>query len=421
MKILTCTNLYPRPDEPARGVFNASLFRALADRMAAGGETTPLANICVVPEWRAWKWRRIARWKDPFAEDLDTRYVPAFYVPVVGRNLSWRTYLRALRAVRGRGRGRDALLATWLYPDAVAASFFAQQEGLPLWIKIHGSDRFHLASPARRGVILDACSHARGIISNCEFLAGQLAEAGIDRGRIHVVPNGVDHARFRPIPRQEARDCLCNRYSDTPILRHADTSVVLYAGHLVPVKGPDRLLQAWKILLERRQHSSTPTPRHPNTPTLSTAPRLVMLGDGPMKKRLEGMARSLGVSDSVHFIGPRPHDEMALWMNAADCLCLPSRSEGMPNVVLESLACGRPVVATDVGDVSRLVREGVDGFVVKNGPNFLARLAAALDGALDHEWDRKKIAAGTSRFSWGRAAERLLAIIADSVQNGGME
>ena len=430
MRLLTCTNLYPRPDDPTRGVFNASLFRALADRLKENGNDR-LLNICLVPEWRTWKWRSIARWQDPFAQDLGTRYVPVFYIPVVGRNLSWRMYLASLRTLRGWGRGGDAMLATWLYPDAVAAAHFAEREGLPFWIKVHGSDRFHLHHPSRRGVILDACSHARGIISNCEFLAGQLAEAGIERGKIHVVPNGVDHARFRPIPRQEARDCLCNRYSDTPILRHADTSVVLYAGHLVSVKGPDRLLEAWKVLCERRQHSSTPTPRHsdtptprhsdtptprhPDTPTLSfPAPLLVMVGDGPMRRDLESMARDSGISDSVCFVGSRPHDEMALWMNAADCLCLPSRSEGMPNVVLENLACGRPVVASRVGDVPGLVRDGVDGFVVEDGPAFPDRLADALGRALDREWDREQIVSGTDRFTWERAAVELLAVMDES-------
>ena len=131
------------------------------------------------------------------------------------------------------------------------------------------------------------------------------------------------------------------------------------------------------------------------------------------------MARDSGISDSVCFVGSRPHDEMALWMNAADCLCLPSRSEGMPNVVLESRACGRPVVAANVGDVPRLVREGVDGFVIEDGPGFSGRFADALGRALDHDWDRETIVAGTSRLTWERAAEDLLSIMQETPVTAG--
>ncbi|NQT94089.1 MAG: glycosyltransferase [Lentisphaerae bacterium] len=453
MKILTVTNLYPRPDDPARGVFNAALFRAMAAQLSMGsdGETRddgspPLINICLVPEWRAWRWRSIRSWEDPFARNLGTQYVPAFYVPVVGRDLSWRTYQAALRTVREWGGGRDGILATWLYPDAVAAAVFAEHEGLPLWIKVHGSDRFHLDRPARRNVILDACRRARGIISNCEFLAGQLAEAGISPLKMHVIPNGVDHGRFRPVSRDVVREGLVDwdigrlgrqgrdgtESPNNPIPQSPNPQIVLYAGHLVPVKGPDRLLQAWKILLERRQHSrplsavpktsDTPTPRHPDTSTHHSPPLLVILGDGPMRRQLEGMARSLGIADSVCFVGGRPHEEMALWMNLSDCLCLPSRSEGMPNVVLESLACGRPVVAANVGDVPRLVREGVDGVIVEDGPAFSSRFAGAIGRALDGDWDRDRISSGTNRFTWEKAAEDLLSVMRETASmNGGDE
>ena len=89
MKLLTITNLYPRPDQPQRGLFNAQLFAALARAVAE--KWGAVQNVCLVPEWRAWRWRKIGRWEDPLGEatSVHTSYLPVPYVPLIGRNLSW--------------------------------------------------------------------------------------------------------------------------------------------------------------------------------------------------------------------------------------------------------------------------------------------------------------------------------------------
>lgn len=125
------------------------------------------------------------------------------------------------------------------------------------------------------------------------------------------------------------------------------------------------------------------------------------------------------MADSVRFVGSRPHEEMALWMNVADCLCLPSRSEGMPNVVLEALACGRPVVASRVGDVPGLVRDGVNGFVVDDGPGVAERLGKSLVGALSREWARDRISSGTDQYTWEKAGDMLIALVRGEPKRGG--
>ena len=190
------------------------------------------------------------------------------------------------------------------------------------------------------------------------------------------------------------------------------TRIVLFVGHLVPVKGPDILLQAWA----RLQRSLAPARPHAHTPTL------LLLGDGPMRGRLERQARDLGVADTVQFLGSRPHEEVALWMNVADCLCLPSRAEGMPNVVLEALGAGLPIVATDVGAVlellegepeARVVRTEVSGQKpVVSSERLESAIAAALAEVLGKSVGREAMAERHATVrTWREQAEEIVRLI----------
>jgi len=123
---------------------------------------------------------------------------------------------------------------------------------------------------------------------------------------------------------------------------------ILFVGNLLDVKAPDRALAAFAELASQ-------------LPDV----RLDVVGDGPLRRRLERQVAGLGLSERVSFHGRQPPATVAEMMRKSACLCLPSRSEGMPNVVLEALACGTPVVATPVGEAPVLVRDGVNGFVVR--------------------------------------------------------
>jgi len=384
MKLLIVSNLLPRPDQPRRGVFNAQLVDKLAERCE-------VARVCLVPVWRGMGTRSVFR--VPCSVDAglqETSYVPVFYVPVVGRSLSGWTYERGLRRAEERFRECDVVLATWLYPDAVAAARMARQCGKPVWIKVHGSDRFHLRHRLRRRAILEAVTYARGVITNGEFLAEALAVEGIDRKKLHVVRHGIDHERFRYRSREEA----WARLERSDFARVKTSRIILFVGNLAPVKGPEVALRAFAT---SRQTSNI---------------QMVVIGEGAMSRRLEKQAAALGIGDAVCFLGSRPHDEVALWMNAADCLCLTSRSEGMANVVLEALASGLPVVATDAGDVPRYVKDGENGFVVGwKGGDMASRIAAALAETLTRRWDRETMASAVALPTWDECAEKVYALL----------
>jgi len=412
--LLTITNLFPRPDEPDRGIFNMQFFDRMASALvenAPHGDaaaTAGLFNVCLVPSWRVWEWRTIRAWRVPQKALYQTRYLPVFYLPVIGRSLSWATYGRALRSVMAEARKCDWILATWLYPDAVAAAGLARNTGKPLWIKVHGSDVFHLKNESRRRRILDACAQAEGVLCVSRLLADRLREVGVDAGKTHRVPNGVDRNLFCPRDRAAARQQKA-RDMGLPSQQDGDPArIVLFVGHLVEVKGPDILLDAWAGVqrVTNRGEGGGESPAQP---------KLLIVGTGNLRKQLENRAVRLGIADSVLFLGRRPHHEIATWMNIADCLCLPSRSEGMPNVVLESLACGTPVVATDLGEVPWLIRDGENGRVVPVGPKDLAgRLAGTIDSVLKTQWNRSEIAASVESYTWENAAERAVRLMLGS-------
>jgi glycosyltransferase involved in cell wall biosynthesis len=174
---------------------------------------------------------------------------------------------------------------------------------------------------------------------------------------------------------------------------------VLFVGNLLPVKGVDRLLHAWQRAL----------------PHLPAGARLLLVGDGPLRQPLQQLAGQLGIVDTVAFMGRQPQTEIGAMMRQGQLLVLPSRSEGMPNVVVEAFACGLPVVATDVGEVPFLVRTGENGVVIPNGTDstcldshaavpVIEPLADAIVAALTAHWDAARIAQTVAGFSWDTAA-----------------
>jgi glycosyltransferase involved in cell wall biosynthesis len=125
------------------------------------------------------------------------------------------------------------------------------------------------------------------------------------------------------------------------------------------------------------------------------------VGDGPLRGSLAAQAHALGIADRVRFVGQQSHERVALWMAAATCLCLPSLREGSPNVVLEALGSGLPVVASRVGDLPTVVTEA-SGMLVP--PDTPAALAGALATALDRQWDRAAIHRSVTSRTWERVA-----------------
>ncbi len=417
-RVLFVTNLFPRPDLPRCGLFNAYFVRSLGRGGRESGELTVESGECVergevdvlvpVPEWRLWKHASIRLWNTPdeisgfLSPLISVRYIPVLYIPLIGRSFSWLFYRYAFMRCRNLFDKCDAVLGSWLYPDCVAASIVATACGKPFYARLHGTDRFHLDARFRAGICSRTLNAAKNIFVNAESMREELVGRNICESKISVVRNGVDRDLFHPRSASEVVAAASEFSVDFECLLSESVCTFLWVGNLLDIKAPDIAIKAFASMLTAYKH------QREGLGKISKF-RLVIVGNGPLRRRLELLAADLGLEDCVIFCGSIPHRDIALWMNVADCLLLTSFSEGMPNVVVESLASGTPVVATDVGDVATVVREGLNGYVVSVGMDETVEcLGEALKKVLAQEWNAAEVRESVADFDWQRSAQLLL-------------
>jgi glycosyltransferase involved in cell wall biosynthesis len=371
MKILVLTNLFPTPWDPLRGAFNRQQF----ERLGRLHDVDVLTAVDFRERFTG------VRGKVEVA-GLRTDHFVFVYPPRIGRALHAACWLVSLLLQRGRrlrAARYDCVLASWAYPDAVAAGWLARLLGIPYVVKVHGSDLNVQASHAlRRPQIRTALRHAGAVITVSRALADKAVAIGADAARVHTLYNGVDSDRFAPGVQADARSRLC---------LSAATPLLLYVGNLKRSKGCIDLLEAFPALL-----------------TLRPQARLVYVGAGPCRAELLERATALGCAGSVELVGAVAHSELGDWFRAADLLCLPSHNEGVPNVVLEAMACGIPVVASRVGGIPEVVPEYA-GILIP--PREREALSTALIGASGRIWDSAGIAAHARGFRWNDNVDRL--------------
>ncbi len=381
LRILALTNLFPSRWDPHRGAFNRQQFERLGQR-----HEVEVITAVPLPE----RLRQGASRIPVTVQGLRLRTFVFVYLPRVARSLHAFFWAASLLAQQGLHllRGRyDCVLASWAYPDAAAAGWLARRMGWPYVVKVHGSDlNVQAEDPARRPQVRRALGGARAVIAVSQALADKAVALGVDPSRVHVVYNGVDHVRFAPGDRGSARARL-----GLP----AAGRILLYVGNLKASKGCLDLLEAFAAAGLAQGDA-----------------RLVFVGAGECRAALLARAAALGCADAVALPGAVDHAGLVHWYRAADLLCLPSHNEGVPNVVLEAMACGTPVVATRVGGIPEVVPEAV-GVLVP--PHDRAALAQALLDALARPWDTARVLAHARRFSWERNLEQLDGILATAV------
>jgi teichuronic acid biosynthesis glycosyltransferase TuaC len=276
-----------------------------------------------------------------------------------------------------RERHCDVLFAQAVLPEGLAAVLLGRWLGVPVACLGRGTDVHGLprASATTRRLARWTLRRSAAVGVVAEALTGTLA--GMECGApCTVLPGGVDLEHFAPGSARDARRALGV---------DEDARLILYVGRLAGGKGLDTLLEAFRALR-------------------TTVPNavLALVGSGPLYTRLERRVLAGGFARSVRLAGEAPHQAVPQWMRAADVIVLPSEAEGFPNVVREALACGRPVVATPVGDLPRVLTADTGRLVPRRDP---AALADAIAGVLAQRWDPARIRAHVSEMTWERNAE----------------
>jgi teichuronic acid biosynthesis glycosyltransferase TuaC len=377
VKLLTFTTLYPNNVQPRHGIFIETRLRQLVANGAA--RAVVLAPVPWFPSdrplFRSWAtYARVAREEERHGlRVLHPRYP---VIPWIGMNaapflLAWPT-LRAARRLIADGYDFDMIDAHYLYPDGVAAAIVGQRLSKPVVISARGSDvnllpRYHVP----RKLIQWAARRAQHVLAVSQALRNRLVELGVEQEKISVLRNGVNTQLFLPLPRARLRKRL-----------GLGGQVLLSVGNLVSVKGHDLAVAALPYLPDAT---------------------LVIVGDGPERGSLQTLADRLGVRGRLRLLPPMPQETLREYYNAADVLILASQNEGWPNVLLEAMACGTPVVASRVGGVPEVVGAPEAGRLLTDRTP--RKLADSVHDLLVAYPDRNATRRYAQQFGWEEVSE----------------
>ena len=368
--LLIITNLYPLPWEPNRATFNRQQFAQLDDEF----EKSVLVPIAF-SEWFSHR--------KEIKQTENLRYIPYFYLPKVGRRFYSVFMFLSILMHSGwwlLNIKPKVILASWAFPEAVAASWISKLFGSRFFFKVHGSDiNIHGKIPSRAQQIVNAAKRSSGILSVSQALADLMVIMGIERSKISVIYNGVDHEQF-------------GVETKTPI----DGDYLLYVGNLKYDKGVLELIKGFAKICD-------------HYPALN----LVYAGSGIEKKSIIQLSKTLNITDRVQLLGPIEHHKLPALITHARALVLPSYNEGVPNVILEAMACGTPVLATNVGGIPEVVDENFCGKLIK--PRCEIAVENGLNFILNQHWDKNSIKQHSNKFTWENNKRQLIELL--SVNN----
>jgi teichuronic acid biosynthesis glycosyltransferase TuaC len=390
-RLLTFSTLFPSAARPNHGIFVENRLRHLV----ASGEATSLV-LAPVP-WFPSRSNQFGDWavnaRVPVAElrhGIVIRHPRYPVVPRVGMSIApwllYRAMVPAIAALLADGHRFDVIDAHYIYPDGVAATWLGRRFGLPVVLTARGTDislipRYRIARRLIQGAIRDACA----LVAVSAALKLTLVELGAPDQKVTVLRNGVETDLFQPPTNRTAVRLALGLKRPT----------LISVGGLIERKGHHRTIEAMRQLAEFD---------------------LVIVGEGPERGRLAALIGALGLGDRVQLLGPRPHRELPALYGAADASVLASSREGWANVLLESMACGTPVVAANIWGNPEVVRTSTAGVIYE--PNTADGIAAAVRRLFADPPDRAATRAYAEPFSWDQTTAGQLALFRQVIRRG---
>ena len=378
LRVLTLSTLFPDATRPNFGLFVERQTRELAERDGVdvtvvaprGIPPWPLSRharyraLASLPAREAWRGLDVHRPRFPILPAIGGRWHPA---------LMTRAILPLVARLHGE-RPFDVIDASFFFPDGPVARRLSMALGIPYSVKARGADIHHWGHhPATAAMVRAAGEAAAGLLAVSAAMKADMGTLGMDAAKIRVHYTGVDLDRFELADRDAAKTAL-----------GFEGPVVLCVGALIPRKGQELLVRALSHL-----------------PDVT----LLMAGQGQYRRTLEKLAEELGVDRRIGYLGSVPHDRLPRIYAAADVMALVSASEGLANAWVEALACGTPIVISDVGGARELVDRHEAGRIVEREPE---AIAAGIQALLDNPPDRETVRETALRFTWGTNGDVLL-------------
>ncbi|MEW5781477.1 MAG: glycosyltransferase family 4 protein [Pseudomonadota bacterium] len=383
IRTLLFSTLYPSSVRPSHGIFVETRLRHL---LASGEVETRV--VAPVP-WFPFKYPRFGEYAKHAAvpahesrHGIEVSHPRYLLLPKIGMSLApaslARCGLAAARKLIAAGFDFDLIDAHYFYPDGVAATMIGKALKKPVVITARGTDinlipRF--AKPRR--MILQAAHECDHMITVCQALKDALVELGAPAEKITVLRNGVDLELFHPEDRGQARAAFGMNERFT----------IASVGHLIERKGHHLVIEALAQIPDAE---------------------LFIAGGGEEATRLRALAARLDVTERVHFLGAMPQTQLRTLYSAVDCLVLASSREGWANVLLEAMACGTPVVASNVWGTPEVVAAPEAGVLMdERSANGIVRAIAQLRSGMP---SRNLTRSYAERFGWQPTTDGQLAL-----------
>lgn len=380
MKVLVSSIIFPNSKDENRGIYIYKKIIALA-KMCEVRVVAPVPFVPVLFR-RSGYGRYIDIPAVEYLGGLEVHHPRYIVTPKVGRALHGVLFFLSLFSYMRKQIqifSPDIILCYWAYPDGFANALLSKILHVPIVIGCLGSDiNLHTKYFLRRTQIAWSLKHAGKILVVSDAMRRQVHELVIENTKIKVIPNGVDTANFYPMDQRWAR----KRLGLDPCPK-----IILYVGRLSEEKGLTTLIEAFSKLPYRQDRL------------------LVIVGSGDMQARCQALVMTLCLNQYVIFVGERPHHEIPFWVNASDVICLPSFREGWPNVVMEALACGKPVVASNVGGVPEILTSEALGILSEPGDPI--DLAEKLSKATTSCWNEEILRNRINSRSWDVVAQNM--------------